>query len=321
MKSNRRSTLKRISAVKYLLLLAISPLLSHPAIAVSNIEQLDQQREQYLSTLHAIKKGRKNSSESLASYPLHNYLLKAKLQRKLHRLPYEEVDSFLAVEGQTIAARQLLSSWLRVLAKKQQWQQFLSYYDSQLNSTTLRCWQLEALHQTGHSEQALNKTEVLWLVGKSQPKACDAPFKRWQKAGRVSDTLLWQRANLAINAKNYQLARFLLEQGSSELANYGKKLLKVNRKPSQLTRQANFNPEQAYDRDIVVRGLKKLANQDIELATKLWVDYRQRFAFSQPQLNDIRQAMARQLIASNAPQASWSNNPPSVLPLSPASAR
>ena len=138
MKSNRRSTLKRISAVKYLLLLAISQLFSLAASASSDVGQLDlqldQQRGQYQSTLLAIKNGRKNSSESLSSYPLHNYLLKAELQRKLYRLPYEEVDRFLANEGKTIAARQLLNSWLRVLAKKKQWQQFLSYYDSQLNS-------------------------------------------------------------------------------------------------------------------------------------------------------------------------------------------
>jgi soluble lytic murein transglycosylase len=303
MKSIRRSAFKRISAVKYFLLLAIAQLFSLSASANSAPEQFSQQREQYQATLYAISKGRKNDSESFSSYPLHNYLLKAQLQKKLRTLPYDEVDSFLASEGKTVAARQLLHSWLLMLAKKKQWQQFLGYYDSQLHSNTLRCWQLEALHQTGHSEQALNKTEELWLVGKSQPKACNTPFKRWQQAGRINDALLWQRANLAINAKNYPLARFLLKQGSSELEQYGHKLLKVNRKPSQLAKQENFNPQHPYDRTIVVRGLKRLASKDVNLASKLWVDYRHHYAFNQTQFDDIRQAIARQLIASNSPHA------------------
>jgi soluble lytic murein transglycosylase len=303
MKSIGRSGFKQLSGLKYFLLLAIAQLFTPSASATSAVEQFSLQRGQYQATLNAISKGHKNDSESFSSYPLHNYLLKAQLQKKLRTLPYDEVDNFLASERETVAARQLLYSWLRVLAKKKQWQQFLSYYDSQLNSNTLRCWQLEALHQTGHSEQALNKTEDLWLVGKSQPKACDTPFKRWQQAGRINDSLLWQRANLAIDEKNYTLARFLISQGSAELEQYGNKLLKVNRKPSQLARQENFNPKHPYDKVIAARGLKRLANKDIKLASKLWIDYRHRYAFSQTQFDDIRQAIARQLIASNSPQA------------------
>lgn len=303
MKSIARSGFIRILVGKYFLPLAVAQLFILPASASMDSEQLSQQRQHYQSTLQAIYSGRKTTSDQFASYPLHNYLVKAELQRKLRALPYAEVDAFLSDHQGTIAARQLRYSWLRVLAEKKQWRQFLGYYDPDLNSTTLRCWQLEALHQTGHSQQALNITEALWLVGTSQPRACDASFKRWQQAGRINDQLLWQRSELAIDAKNTSLARFLVKQGSPELLHYGSKLLSIHRKPSKLAQQQNFHPDQPYDLAIVARGLKRLPSKDVDLAARLWIDYRNRYSFSQQQYDDIRQAIARQLIASNDPGA------------------
>ncbi len=303
MKSNRCPRIKWLPTGSYLLLWLALQWIPGQALANIDPDSLEQQRDRYQKTLYDIQRGRKTTSDSLSSYPLHSYLIKAGLQRKLQTLPYEEVDRYLEQYQQSVAGRQLLASWLYVLAQQQQWQQFLNYYDPTLISSKLRCWQLEALHRAGYPQLALNKSEVLWLVGKSQPKICDRPFKRWQQAGRVTDHLLWQRLNLALDEKNYLLARFLSRQGSADLQHYSQKLLNINRHPKRLAEQRIFSTEQAYDRDIIVRGMKKLASRDSAMAAQLWLSYRKHFSFSPAQRNEIRQAIARQIIAANDPRA------------------
>ena len=63
--------------------------------------------------------------------------------------------------------------------------------------------------ETGLTEEAYDGAERLWLVGSSQPKACDSLFYKWRKAGRLSPELAWQRIALAMDKNQLKLARYL----------------------------------------------------------------------------------------------------------------
>jgi soluble lytic murein transglycosylase len=294
------------------LLLAVISTSILPTTAFSNTspsetDLLQQQRKQYQQTLLTIKRGLNKKAEpmidNLESYPLHPYLLKADLQRRLRQLPYQEIDQFFADYGSSTAGKQLRKKWLKTLAKKRQWPQYLSYYQEDIANKTKQCWRLEALHQTGNTAIALDKTSRLWLNAESLPSACDNVFKRWQQAGRKTDAIIWQRLLLALDKNNYRLARYITAKAPKTVKVQAKRLLWVHRKPEYLQKQENYANTDSYTVDIVYHGLKRLAAKDNELATQLWVDYRGQLPFSNQQHDSLRDQIARQVIASGSDKA------------------
>lgn len=261
----------------------------------------------YRQTLLAIKKGHKTRSQkgmaALADYPLYPYLEKAKLQRQLRTLPFKDVDQFLSQYGNTVAGKQLHKRWLSVLASKKKWPDFINYYRPALANNELRCMYMQAMHDTGQPDVALDMTAPIWLSGKSQPDACDPVFKRWQQAGRKTDKLVWQRIQLALNNKNTLLARYLSKRASAQLKPYSRRLISVHRDPKRLKNYADFSDDTLYTASIVSHGLQRLAPKDFDLATKLWIDYRGSIEFSEKQHSSIRDKLARQIIASGRDDA------------------
>ena len=75
----------------------------------------------------------------------------------------------------------------------------------------------------------------LWLVGTSQPKSCDALFATWIERGHVNNRLVWERLTLAIQARSWDLARYLAGLLSVELRKQGELFYRVGRDPSLVT--------------------------------------------------------------------------------------
>lgn len=279
------------------------------AAALDHVPTALQKKQQalYLQTLNAIRKGHKTNSkkglQQLRDYPLYPYLLQAQLIKDLRKLPFEQVDQFLTEYANTVAAQQLRRRWLLTLGGKKRWQDFLRYYQSEVAGNKLNCLRLEALHGGGFSALALSETKGYWLSKKSMPKSCDPAFARWEKAGLKTDALVWQRMQLALDAKNTLLARYLGKNASAELKPYGRRLLSVYRNPRRLTTTADFTEQSDYNRDIVSYGLQRLAARDFRQASDFWVFYTGRLQFSALQQGAIRDKIARQVIASGEEQA------------------
>jgi soluble lytic murein transglycosylase len=284
--------------------LLITPQL-HANVKIDEKTLADQQL--YKQTLTAIKKGHKTriklGMEELSDYPLYPYLQLAQITSKLKQLPYQKVDDFLAENGNNVLGNKLRHKWLHVLADKKQWAQFNSYYQAGTNNAELRCLHIEALHSTGYTQLALDKTTPIWLTGKSQPNACDTVFKRWQQAGYKNDNLVWQRTKLALESGNTLLARYLSKHASAHLKPYTRRLISVHKNPRRLTVTEDFNDGSIYSVDIISHGLKRLAPRDYSLATKLWVNYRGYIKFTDQQYFSIRDKISRQIIASGSEDA------------------
>lgn len=301
-----------LMAATLAVLFTLLPIIPAQASTPKPAESVDskQQARLYQNTLYAIRKGHRTNTQAgmtaLADYPLYPYLEKQLLYKRLRHLPKADVDAFLSEYDGSVVATQLHKRWLKVLAGKHQWQDFLYYYDDKIANNTLRCYHLEALHQSGYAQLALNQTADLWLSGKSMPDSCDAAFQRWQDAGLQTDELVWQRTKLALNEKNSLLARYLSKRASAELQPYTRRLISVHFRPTRLEKQADFNEKNRYNADIISHGLVRLAAKDAELATRLWIDYRGEHPLSAEQNYTIRDKIARQVIASGSSQAlSW----------------
>ncbi|HSX71465.1 MAG TPA: lytic murein transglycosylase, partial [Pseudomonas sp.] len=141
---------------------------------------LTQQRQMYDEAKRALAKGDKGPylryANALADYPLEPYLAYDELTARLKWASNDEIEAFLTEHGDLPQAGWMKLRWLRWLAERGEWQTFANHYDPKLNFTELDCLYGQYLYKQGMKAEARAATEKLWLVGKSQPDACDALF-------------------------------------------------------------------------------------------------------------------------------------------------
>jgi len=198
---------------------------------------LVQQRANYVEAKRLLKSRQitrfKKLLPSLEDYPLYPYLEYAQIRRTLSRQKPETIRDFLDTYEGSYLADKLRRAWLENRAKKKHWQTFLDFY-APGQKTTLQCYHLRALYNTGKKQQAFEQAPNLWLKGKSQPKACDPIFKAWMDAGELTEDLLWQRIDLAMNAHQTQLARYLIKLLPNNKRTLGHLYLDVRNRPHLL---------------------------------------------------------------------------------------
>ncbi|MEK1906810.1 MAG: transglycosylase SLT domain-containing protein [Pseudomonas sp.] len=255
---------------------------------------LAQQRQMYDEAKRALAKGDKGPyqlyAKALRDYPLEPYLAYDELTARLKWASNEEIEAFLTEHGDLPQAGWMKLRWLRWLSERGEWQTFANHYDPKLNFTELDC--LFGQYQLKHGMQAEGNAtaEKLWLVGKSQPDACDVLFDLWRANGQLTEERRWQRAKLAAEARNYGLATHLVKTLPS-LATQGKLLLDVAQNPQLLSQTNRFTPADQAMSDVVSLGLRRLARQDPEKAIKLLDIYASKMAFSKEE----KVAIAREI--------------------------
>ena len=250
-----------------------------------------EQRRYYRSALNNLVAGRMKSFRreraKVLDYPLLPYLDYAEKVRRLSRMQPQEVLEFRSTwQGESPVADRLYRAWLRNLARRGQWQTYRDHYEP-VGSAELQCLNLRAIYRTGDQEEALEQVEKLWLVGRSQPKACDSLFDAWVAAGYLSDDVAWRRISLALEARKTTLARYLiryLEPGSQSLAH---RYLRVDRTPSALEATRDYRADTVRNRQTIAHGLKRLAARDVALAQRLWEHYGARLEFSSESAREI----------------------------------
>lgn len=258
-------------------------LLSSLGLPAAQAATLTQQRLYYDQAKAALAKGDKAPYQRYASalrdYPLEPYLAYDELTARLKWASNDEIEKFLAEHGDLPQISWMKLRWLRWLAERGEWQTFINYYDPALNFTELDC--LYGQYQLSHGMHAEGNAtaEKLWLVGKSQPNACDPLFERWAAAGQLTEQKRWQRAKLAAEARNYGLVTHLIKTMPT-MGNQGKSLLDVAQKPELLKNTSRFTQSSPAMADVVSLGLRRLARQDPESALKLLDSYAQRMKFS-----------------------------------------
>ncbi len=269
-------------------------LLSATAVQSAQAVDLTTQRQYYDEAKRALAKGDTGPymqySQALADYPLTPYLAYDELTARLKTASNEEIEQFLAKNGDLPQANWMKLRWLRWLADRGDWQTFEKYYDPKLNFVELDC--LHGQFQLTHNLKAegYKTTEKLWMTGKSQPTACDATFGQWAADGQLTEQKIWDRAKLAAEARNYALANSLVKTLPT-LGTQGRLMVDVAQKPGMLSDPSRFLPATEAMSDAVGLGLRRLARQDPDKAMALLDGYASSMHFSR----DEKVAIAREI--------------------------
>ncbi|PLX57127.1 MAG: hypothetical protein C0629_03955, partial [Chromatiales bacterium] len=198
--------------------------------------------------------------DELEGYPLLPDLEAVYFRATVKQQPNANIERFLATNETLWIAPSLRLRWINSLAQRNDWQRFLEVYRSHYadaGNTRLDCVATEAMAQTGDAGGFAREARRLWLVGISQPKECDSVFSRLRETGQLTDDLVLQRLDLALEAEQFGLAAYLARQLDDAQLQRVKRWQRMRDRPE--TELATPKPLRGADRDpaLVIYGLDR----------------------------------------------------------------
>lgn len=271
--------------------------------------ELPLAREDYGDALQAINRGQWTEYQKLRpgleDYPLAIYLDYFELSRKTRQARPGDVNLFLQRSEGSPLPNRFLAGYLSQAGRDRRWRDFLAVMPTEPNSIDLKCYYFRARLAEGDPLAAWEGAERLWVHGESRPKACDPLFDAWQKAGQLSDDIVWARLLKAFDARQRSLMNYVARKGSDSLRPWSQRLLKVYGNPDRMRSlvPAADDPRSAA---IVAHGTAYFARYKPVPALQQWLHYKDQMQFSEPQLALAEEALVlRSLFAKSPENLPW----------------
>lgn len=267
--------------------------------AATNVDTRHRERQLYAQAQKALTA--KNMAEynrlvkQLKHYPLLPYLEYQELTNRLLTLPKNDVQSFFKNYPDSFLSERLTHRWLRTLAQRERWNDYLQFYDKRLTDPELACLNLRARLVTG-DKTALSEVASLWNVGKAQSKACDPVFAEWRKAGLMTPELIWERHQKALKAGDKGMASYLSNLLPSATRPVALLMQQVDANPRLLKQTAKFSKQSLQMKSVILHGLSKLALLNAKEALALWHQYDAQQLFSDEDRVEIKYHIALRLL-------------------------
>ncbi|MGH8031542.1 MAG: lytic murein transglycosylase, partial [Luteimonas sp.] len=133
-------------------------------------------------------------------HPAYGWVEYAGLRRHIDTLPVAQGQAFLARYNAQAVAGLFRETWLAALAKRQDWTAFRAAWSPSIESSALRCAELDARQRSGATDARWTQDALaLWRAsgGKPLPAECDAPFETPAARSALTPALRWERIDKA----------------------------------------------------------------------------------------------------------------------------
>lgn len=285
--------------MRVLILLMLLPL---SALAQSN--NLEAQRANFEPLLNAAEQGRLQSHPesvaALADYPLYDYLAAADLVWRLRNTPSSALDrqikEFISRHPRFPPASSLRSRWIYSLAGRGQWRD-VKRLTADSSDTSMQCLNVRARIALDQTSGLAKQAADLWLVGKSQPDACDAVFAWMKSQGQLTQARIQERARLAVVERRGGLATYLAKKLDGPARDTVQRWVALLNSPVDI----KFVP--ALDRDVAVAVFKRLASQDVDTAAELQPKLSERLRLGPDQVYEMRRYLGLLYAQNHRPEA------------------
>ncbi len=277
-----------------------------PAWADQSDSLLEGHRKTFRQARSALYRGDlsrfERLSKGLQDYPLYPYLRYAFLRRYLSsRVTHQDVMDFLQQWDGTPLAERLRDAWLNKLAQRGEWTRYLELFKPDGDSKRA-CFEARALLDTGEKEKAMTMAERLWLVGVSQPKACDPVFSVWIREGYATPEKARERIRLAINSGHPGLTRYLERFIPVEEKPWVRRWRRLYYHPQR--ELARLEPGGEWSALLFASGIRRLARRDSEAADRVWRERAGDFPLNAPVRLELARYVALALAWDHHPDAS-----------------
>ena len=258
-------------------------------------DQREQQRETFRQGWAAARRGDQagmmKAMTVLSDYPLTPYLEFEILRQRVDRVPEVVMEQFLARHRDWSFSGTLETAWLRSLGRQGKWDELL-VHGVNSSDAEVQCHLARARIERRQQDGLEDDVERLWLVGRSQPRACDAVFSWWRRQGNPSHETAWRRFRLAVDAGENDLARYLRRYIASNQREWADHWLSMRARPHATLRQARQWRDHEQSRQLVSAGIRQLARSDWERAWQHWESLDSRFSWSEAERNRIGRELA-----------------------------
>ena len=291
--STRKMTNKNTKIIFLSLLLLL--IFSLPYSSALALLPTEEQRTVFITAEKEVKRGNYSRLDehrkNLKGYPLLPYLEYAYLTKRLSHISDKQIEQFIDLNSDTPLAGRLRYLWLKRLSRLNRRDDLIEHFRP-TKDTALECSYRTALLKKGQTELALDNIKHIWMVGYSQPQECDPIFKAWKNTGDITNELLWQRIELAMQNRQLKLARFLARSLPENDRKQFRLWDKVYRQPQLVDSLKLFSPDNPLHSKILVQGIRRLAFRDIDHAIKSWPKLQDAFTFDLEDQAYIDQTLA-----------------------------
>ena len=234
--------------------------------------------------------GWRAQAHGLEDYVLYPYLEAAALEHDIGQLQPAPVKDYLSRYPELIPAADLRRNFLRELARRQDWPDFLSLYQAGLGDD-LTCDALQAHLARGEKLDFDRDLSALWKKA-SLPNACDPVQQAAHDQGLLTTGRLWTRIESAVRAGRSGAISSLAGWLPASESDAARRLAKALDDPAGAVADAQHWPDTPRHRQAAALALQRLARRQSSAADDAWVKLRNRFSFSAQQRDDVLGALA-----------------------------
>ena len=265
--------------VKFLSLAVLAMLLASTAACADRPSERELFRDAWQAAGRGDHAAVLAAINALPDYPLTPFLQAELKRQQIDRVDAVEMSQFLARYRDWSFAPSLETAWLRSLGRRGEFAA-LGRYGRESRDTQVRCWLARADIRSGATDGLEERLAELWLVGHSQPDVCNPAFDWWRSQGHPSALQGWQRFELAMNAGQTGLARYLRRYLSRERREWADQWLVIDARPRALRTQSGQWIDHPESRRLIVNTLRRMARSDWQRAEADWQALRDGFEFS-----------------------------------------
>ncbi len=231
----------------------------------------------------------------LQQYVLWPELRSAWLRTRVRNNDFTQVDVFLDQYGTLKPARELRYHYALSLGRSGSHTQYFNLYQQffqGMDVTRLDCLALQAEIAAGRDKRIVNRGIDMWLVGRSQVDECDPVFDHLRDRG-ILDTAKYQdRFELAIDARQFSLARYLARSLPADYQQNARQWTAVVNDPVNYLEAHDKSKDGEQYRAQLLYAVQRIAYKQPEIATTLWRDVQDQYPFSNEQQNTIDRHLA-----------------------------
>ena len=260
-----------------------------PAVAAADI---GKQRELFKRVYETVERGDWSPVDGLSAserrllehYVLWPDLRATWLRANLKSAPATEVDAFMQQYGTLRPARELRYKQAMLMAREGDLAGFRIIYEQFYQGqdiARLDCLALQAEIDTGRHARVNQRAIDLWLVGASQVSECDPVFDYLNDNNLLGPVEYRQRFGLAIEAREFQLARWLAKKIDQQHVNEATLWIQAQSGPEGFLRRHNPAINGPTYRRQLAYAAERLTYRDPEMAARLWNALEKRYGFSE----------------------------------------
>lgn len=213
--------------------------------------------------------------EELQDHPLLPYVRYWQMRMRIDLLSANEVKRFMRENAGTLTGDRMRADWLRQLAKRGQWADFLAEFpELTTEDTELLCSAIQARIATGDSD-ALSSARAYWYTGKVQPETCLPLFSALFDQHLLGVEDVWIRVRLALEAGNRAVARAVVDYLPKVQRPDARLFDSIARRPQKYLEKQPLPVNSRAQRELTIYALYKAAESWPQLAAQKLIEIEQ----------------------------------------------